>query len=255
MRFSPILLFHISAGTLGLLAGAVAIFLRKGSLRHAIVGRVFVIAMLSLAASGAYMAVLKSQPGNVVGGTFTFYLVGTAWLTARRGDGKTTPLDWGALLIALLVAAVDMTLGVQAANSPTGMKYGYSPGPYFFIGSVAALACIGDIRMLVRGGVSGTPRIARHLWRMCFGLFIASSSVFLARQHLFPAILRTTGVLIFLSVAPLLLMVFWLLRVRFSKAFQGQSIPPRGRDVLSDRSWTSKSPHHVEAPAVDSIAS
>jgi hypothetical protein len=254
MRLSPILLFHIAAGTLGLLSGAVAMFFRKGSHRHALAGKVFVIAMLSMAASGVFMAVLKSQPGNVVGGTFTFYLVGTAWLTVRRGDGKTTPLDWGALLIALSVAAVDMTLGLLAANSPTGMKYGYPPGPYFFIGSVAALAAVGDVRMLVRGGISGTPRIARHLWRMYFGLFIASGSVFLARQHLFPAILRTTGALVFLSVLPLLLMIFWLIRVRFTNAFKGQSISS-GRDVPSNRSWTSKSPHHVEAPAVNSIAS
>jgi uncharacterized membrane protein len=254
MRFSPILLFHIAAGTLGLLSGAVAVFFRKGSHRHALAGRVFVISMLSMAASGAYMAVLKSQPGNVVGGTFTFYLVATAWLSARRADGQTTTLDWAALLVALGVAAVDMTLGFLAATSPTGMKYGYPPGPYFFIGSVAVLACVGDVRMLVRGGISGTQRIARHLWRMCFGLFIASGSVFLARPHLFPAILRTTGVLAFLSVAPLLLMIFWLIRVRFTKAFKGQSISS-GRDVPSNRFWTSKSPHHVEAPAVNSIAS
>jgi hypothetical protein len=93
MRFSPILLFHICAGTLGLLSGAVAIFFRKGSPRHALAGKVFVISMLSMAASGAFMAVLKSQPGNVVGGTFTFYLVATAWLTARRADGKTTTFE------------------------------------------------------------------------------------------------------------------------------------------------------------------
>jgi hypothetical protein len=254
MRFSPILLFHICAGTLGLLSGAVAIFFRKGSPRHALAGKVFVVSMLSMAASGAYMAVLKSQPGNIVGGTFTFYLLATAWLTARRGDGETTPLDWAALLIALAVTVVDMTLGLQAANGPTGMKYGYPPGPYFFIGSVAALASAGDTRMLVRGGISGTQRIARHLWRMCFGLFIAAGSVFLARQHLFPAILRTTGVLVFLSIAPLLLMIFWLLRVRISKAFQGQPILS-GRDVPPNRSWNSKSPHHVEAPAMNSIAS
>jgi hypothetical protein len=100
------------------------------------------------------------------------------------------------------------------------LKYGYSFGPYFFIGSVAVLALAGDIRVLVRGGISGAQRIARHLWRMCFALFIASSSVFLARQHLFPALMRKTGVLIFLSVLPVLLMIFWLARVLFTNAFR-----------------------------------
>ena len=90
-----------------------------------------------------------------------------------------------------------MTLGFEAATSATRLKYGYPAGPYFFLGAVAVLATLGDVRMLVRGGTSGTGRVARHLWRMCFALFIASSSIFLARQRLFPAILRKTGVLIF----------------------------------------------------------
>ena len=81
MKFSPLLLLHICSGTLGLLSGAVAVSFLKGSRRHAVAGNVFVIAMLSLAASGAYMAIMKSQPGNILGGTLTFYLVLTAWLT------------------------------------------------------------------------------------------------------------------------------------------------------------------------------
>jgi len=55
--------------------------------------------------------------------------------------------------------------------------------------------------MMVRGGISGTKRLARHLWRMCFALFIASASVFLARPHLFPAIFRKSGLLVLLTVA------------------------------------------------------
>jgi hypothetical protein len=100
------------------------------------------------------------------------------------------------------------------------MKYDYPPGPYFFLGSVALLASIGDVRMLVRRGVCGTQRIARHLWRMCFALFIASSSIFLARAQLFPMILRHTGALYLLSFLPLMLMIFWLIRVRFANAYK-----------------------------------
>jgi hypothetical protein len=218
---SPILLLHIIAGTLGMLSGFVAVFLRKGSRRHGIAGKVFVIAMLSLSASGVYLAILKSQPGNILGGTLTFYLVATAWITARRTDSAEPGIfDWGALLVVLAVAASQITFGLEAAFSQTGLKYDYPPWPYFFMGSVAVLAVTGDIRMLVRRGVSGTQRMARHLWRMCFALFIAASSIFLARPHLFPAILQRTGVLYFLSFLPLLLMIFWMLRVRFTNAYK-----------------------------------
>ena len=79
--------------------------------------------------------------------------------------------------------------------------------------------------MLLRGGVFGTQRISRHLWRMCFGLWIAAGSVFLARQQLFPALLRNTGALYFLTALPLLIMVFWLVRIRFTSAQKRNSAP------------------------------
>src|SRR5712672_3606603 len=107
MSLSPILLFHICAGTLGVLSGVVAASFRKGSRRHRVAGKVFAISMLSLGASGVYMAFLKSQPGNVLGGTLTFYLVATAWITAKRRDGATGIFDWGALLVVSAVTAVE----------------------------------------------------------------------------------------------------------------------------------------------------
>jgi hypothetical protein len=241
---SPLLVLHIVAGTLGMLSGFVAVFLRKGSRRHGLAGNVFVISMLCLSASGTFLAIMKSQPGNILGGALTFYLVATAWMAARRKDGQPGVFDWGALLIVLGVGACQLTFGLQAMMSPTGLKYEYPPWPYFFMGSVALLAMVGDIRMLVRGGIFGTQRIARHLWRMCFALFIAASSIFLARQQLFPAVFRKTGVLIFLSFLPLLMMIFWLIRVRFAHAYA-----KRGPMVRSSRlAGLFQSESHFESP-------
>lgn len=220
MRLSPILLLHICAGVVGFLSGAVAVTFRKGSRRHALAGNIFVISMLSLSASGAYMAFMKSQPGNFIGGVLTFYLVATAWMTARRRDGEPGIFEWGALLVASALGAVTMTCGVEAATSQTGLRYGVSAWEYFFLGFVAVLAAIGDVRMLVRGGISGAQRVARHLWRMSYAWFIAAGSIFLARQHLFPAVLRKTGVLLLLSFLPLILMIFWLVRVLYTKAYK-----------------------------------
>jgi len=86
------------------------------------------------------------------------------------------------------------------------------------MGLVALLAATGDVRMIVLRGIAGTQRIARHLWRMCFALFIASASIFLARQHLFPAFMRRTGMLMLLSFLPLGLLIYWMIRVRVGKA-------------------------------------
>lgn len=218
----PLLVLHICGGLLGLLSGAMAMSFLKGPRAHGIAGRVFVVSMLSMSAAGVLLAVMKSQPGNIVGGTLTFYLVATSWMTARRRDRETGAFDWVALLLVGALAAFEVTRGLEAAMSPTGMKYDYPPGPYFFMGSVAVLAAAGDIRMFVRSGVSGPQRIARHLWRMCFALFIASSSLFLARQQLFPELMRKTGLLIMLSFLPLGSMIFWIIPVRFANRYDAK---------------------------------
>jgi hypothetical protein len=147
-------------------------------------------------------------------------------MTARRREGKPAIFDWGALLIVLAVAACQLTFGLEAALSQTGLRFGFPPWPYFFMGSVATLAVTGDIRMLVRGGISGAQRIARHLWRMCFALFIAAASIFLARQQIFPAVLQKTGALFFLSFLPLILMIFWMFRVLLTKAYKKVAAGP-----------------------------
>jgi hypothetical protein len=238
---SPILLLHICSGTAGVLSGFTAVFLDKGSRRHRVAGNVFVIAMLSLGATGVYLAFLKSQPGNILGGALTFYLVASAWMTARHRDKGRSILEWGSLLLVLAIAVVELTFGLQAANSPTRLKYGFPAAPYFVFGAVALLAATGDVRMLIRGGISGAQRLTRHLWRMCFGLFIAAGSVFAARPHLFPVFMRKSGMLILLTVLPLILLVFWLIRVRFAGAYKGKSMPRQG-EVYS-------APTHIYASA------
>jgi len=241
MAYSPILLIHICAGTVGLLSGAAAISFRKGSPRHVLAGRIFVASMLTMAAGAAYLGITRHQPGNTSGGILTFYLITTAWLTARRRDGQTSRFDWLALLVPLAVGILSWMNGIRVVRSGAGSENGVPVGMMFFMGTVCLLAAAGDVRMLVRGGVSGVKRIARHLWRMCFGLFIAAGSFFLGPQnrplrllstvgvgqHLPPA-LFSTGLYLILSLLPLILLIFWIVRVRFKNAYNGQSLPPGG---------------------------
>ncbi len=233
MRFSPILILHISAGLIGILSGAAAMSFRKGSPRHTLAGKVFVVAMLTMAASAVYLAVTKHQMNNVGGGVLTFYLVATAWLTAKRKDGETSRFDWAALLIPLANGIAGWINGLEAMNSPTGSKYGVPAGMHLFLGSVCLLAATGDVRMLLRGGVFGVQRITRHLWRMCFGLFIATGSFFLGQgSKVFPAFVLKTNVLLIPAILPLILLIFWLIRIRFTNVYKKMSLP-RGGDVYS----------------------
>ena len=222
---SPILVVHICCGVLGCLSGAAAMVFRKGSRAHILAGRVFVATMLIMASGGVYLAIEKSKLGDVLGGILTLYLVATSWITARRRSGKPGIFDWSALAVVVALVSVTATWAAQAANSATGMKNGYPPGVFIFLGSVALIAMIGDVRMIVQRGISGVRRLSRHLWRMCFALFIASASIFLARQRLFPVFMRTSGTLYVLSFLPLVLMILWLTRVRIRASSQAVGSP------------------------------
>src|SRR5580658_3354944 len=219
MRF-PLLIVHILAGTVGLLSGTFAIAVRKGSRLHRASGNLYTVAMLTLASSALCLAIMKSQHGNVVGSILTFYMISTAWLAGRRrGVGR---LDLVALVVGTGGATAIIALGVWTlhhpdVNAPAAMC--------FFMAAVLLLAAAGDIRMLARGGISGRARITRHLWRMCFGLFIATGSFFLGQQQVFPAFLRGSIFLTVLAVLPFPLMIYWLIRVRFKNAYKLQSPP------------------------------
>jgi len=179
----------------------------------------FGFSMLTASAGGAFLGFRNSEWDNVFGGVLVFYLIATAWITARREEGETGIVDVIGLLVALAIAALAAIYGIEAARadwhkrSQCGERF---CSPF----AVATLAAIGDARILLRGGLRGAQRIARHLWRMCFALFIASAAIFVARPQLFPAFLSKTHILFVLGILPLILMVFWLARVLLTNAFK-----------------------------------
>ena len=191
---------------------------RKGERLHRLSGNVFTLAMLTLATSGFWLAILKSQISNVIAAALTFYLVGSAWLAGRRRDG-TGLLDWIALFICLASAGGVLTLGIRTIHSATGTDNGAPAFMSFVFSGILLLAAAGDNRVLAHRGISARPRIVRHLWRMCVGLFIATGSFFLGQPQVFPAALRGSIYLIVPAVLPLPLLVFWLIRVRFRNSY------------------------------------
>ena len=87
----------------------------------------------------------------------------------------------------------------------------------FFIATVMIVAAIGDLRIMRFGMPRGAPRLARHLWRMCFALFIAAGSFFSIRARV-AKILPEPFTTAPMRALPILLvfgaMFYWLWRVR-----------------------------------------
>ena len=219
-----ILVAHIAGGAVGLLSGTAALVARKGSRRHRLAGKIFILSMLIMAAIGASVSPFLGHGIDSITGTFTFYLVVTGWLTVKRRGGETGRAEILALAVALGLVVAGVALGMLGVGRPRGMIAGYPAGAYFFVAAIVALAAACDLKVIVRGGITGTPRIARHLWRMCVALFIAAASFFLGQQKIMPVSIRGSVFLMVPPLASLAVMVFWLVRVRITREWGAKAI-------------------------------
>jgi hypothetical protein len=215
---------HVGGGTIGLVSGTVAVFAQKGGRLHRAAGTVFFASMLVMAVFAAWLAVvIPDQVVNLFIATFAFYLVATAWLTVRRREGTVGAAEKIALIVILCLFAPFGILSFQIATGMTPLFRSAVPfeGPvlvalYGFT-LVIAIAALADVRVVLAGGISGTPRIARHLWRMCLGLTLAAGSAFTnGLPRLLPGPHHVPPAFFLPQFVPLILLVFWMIRVRFT---------------------------------------
>lgn len=215
---SMLLPIHIAAGGLAIVLGAVALSVKKGGTTHRRSGLLFVCAMLVMGITASILGLLKGpNDPNVTAGITIAYFVGTALLTVRPVSRWTTALHIAALMVAVLFAYGSVVKGVAAFNSPRGALNGVPFAMHFLFAIVFSLAAIGDFRVIRFSLPRGGPRLARHLWRMCFALFIAAGSFFSIRARV-AKILPEPFTTAPMRMLPILLifaaMFYWMWRVR-----------------------------------------
>jgi uncharacterized membrane protein len=208
------LVLHIGGGCVGLVSGAVALTAPKGGRLHRVSGNVFFASMLVAYLVGAAAAPFLRQWANVFGGLFSAYLVATAWATVMRPAGRTGRFEVAAMCVPLGATAATLWFGWIGANSPHGLIQGVPYQAALAIAAIAGFAAALDLRVILKGGLSGAARISRHLWRMCTGLFFAAASFFIGQPQVFPPPLHGSPILFVPPLAVVAAMVFWLVRVR-----------------------------------------
>jgi hypothetical protein len=213
---------HILGGIVGLVAGLVALAAAKGASLHKKSGMVFVYVMLTAALTGMVVATVQDvAPAiNVPAALLTSYLVVTALTTIRPLSFGGRWLDLGGMAVAIAVSAISMKFGIEAVAAG-GTRKGMPAFPFFMFAAVGLLAGLSDIRVIRSGALRGASRLARHLWRMCFALFIAALSFFIGQADVFPKAIRIPGLLALPVVTVLVTMVYWLWRVRVRRSFRG----------------------------------
>lgn len=199
------LALHIVGGSLAILSGYVAVFAPKGRPTHRVAGTVFFGSMLIMTSFALVIAVTRDQPINIMAASFALYLVFTAWLTVRRAEGTIGLLEAGACLWGLLAAAYGLLIGAP--------RVGGFAAVVLVFAALAGLGAAFDIKVMVQRGVRGAGRISRHLWRMCTAFFVATGSFFLGQMDEIPQMWRGPHLYV-LAFAPLVLLIFWMIRVR-----------------------------------------
>jgi uncharacterized membrane protein len=217
-----LLSIHVAAGGLALVLGAVALLAKKGGNTHRRSGLLFVYAMLAMGATASILGFRESPTdGNVFAGLMTAYFVGTALTAVRAVTPWTRRFNTAALTVVVCLALGTIVGGLDNFNSPEVSSGGVPLRTIgvmsFILASVMILAAIGDVRVMRYGMPRGGPRLARHLWRMCFALFIAAGSFFSIRERV-ASILPEPFTTAPMRALPILLlfgaMFYWLWRVR-----------------------------------------
>ena len=207
---------HITGGTLALVSGALAVTFQKGSVAHRRSGNLFFVSILTLGVAGVILSLIKTpiNMGNAMGGSVVIYMVATAWATVIRPPGKVGAAEVGLALLGLAGTITATTFGVMATNAANGRFAGYPPLLYWIFAGIAGLATLLDARMILRGGLTGAARTTRHLWRMSFAFYGATGSFFFGQPKFVPDWMKETKLFIVFGLLPLILMLYFLVKVR-----------------------------------------
>ena len=209
---------HFVAGGLAIVLGGVSLVASKGATLHRRSGLLFVYAMLTMGISGSTLALRQSLTNaNVLGGFISCYFVITALTTVRPASSWTRRINTVALLVAIALSLIEIGLGLKALASASGTISGVPFFMLFFLAVVTTLAAAGDVRVMRSGYLQGAVRLRRHLWRMCFALFIAAGSFFSIRARvakILPAPFTTPAMRTLPVALVFAAMFYWLWRVR-----------------------------------------
>ena len=212
---------HIVAGTAGIISGFTALYATKGAKLHRRVGMVFVYAMLTAAVFGGVIAAVRGVAPtiNIPASALTTYLVLTALTTVRPPFRGSRGLAVVLMTLALGMGSVLLVWTFQAAaagGARAGFAFTY--GLFAFVGMTGGIS---DWRVIRSGALTGAARLARHLWRMCFALFIAAISFFIGQAKVFPEPIRIRPLLAMPVLLILVTMLYWLWRVRIRRSLRG----------------------------------
>lgn len=207
-----VLAIHIIGGLIAIGGGFAALAFRKGSVAHRNAGVTCFWGMMIMAVGAAWLGYTRSELNDIVAAVTIAYLVTTARWAIQGEAIRGRFLEAGAFVVAIGITVANVVFALRAADAG-GKLYGHPAMLYWISAAVTAFTASLDLNFVVRGGLSWRHRLVRHLWRMCFALWIAVASFFLGQMKVFPDVFRNFYLLATPVLVVFLAMIYWLVRM------------------------------------------
>lgn len=159
---------HIVIGLIGWVGALVALASQKGSRRHILGGRLFMISTVVVSATALILLSTRFAPPLFVAALTAVYAIATAFLALRPGTQKVRRTEYGlfAFELAMLLLFMGMAIpNIIAGNIPV-------MGP-LVIAIIPIILLVGDINFFRNAGQRLVLRVRRHLARMIWALIIS----------------------------------------------------------------------------------
>jgi len=159
---------HIVIGLIGWVGALVALASQKGSRRHILGGRLFMISTIVVSVTALILLSTRFAPPLFVAALTAVYAIATAFLALRPGTQKVRRTEYGLFAFELAMLLLFMAMAIPniiAGNIPV-------MGPVV-IAIIPIILLIGDINFFRNAGQRAALRVRRHLARMIWALIIS----------------------------------------------------------------------------------
>jgi len=204
---------HVTSALIALTAATVAVSVSKGMRTHIRAGQLFVVTMIIMAIPAGVLSYQSGKIFDVFSSLLTVYMVLTGAI-AFKPDLRAFLIAMMCLVLSciagyLAIEVHGLLSGTRATDAPKGAGYVFA--------TILGCALYGDVRHFRRSEHKRLTILLRHLWRMNFAFFIATLNLFAVRPQLFPDWMQSSGLLMLLAFAPLLIMGFWRFKLLFKR--------------------------------------
>jgi hypothetical protein len=204
-----LLIIHVAAGSLALLAAIFAISFRKGAKKHNLAGITYFWSMLAVAATAIPVSILRPNLMLFFVALFSSYMAYAGWRFGRKSRYIMTRkpyVEWGMLLVGIAMIV-------------SGLVQVFSGAPMGWVlvafGSIGLQFAVQDLRGWGKSEDFGT-RISNHLSHMLGGTIATITAVLV--QQVVPRLEPTSPFKVIVWLAPTViitpLIVVWARKVK-----------------------------------------